>query len=80
MRFADLFLGVDSLFLHAADLFRVPSVGLFGPTACEEWGFRVTPTWRHISGHGSMDTIQREAVLDALLSIAGAGGSGGRVP
>ena len=69
MRHVDLFLGVDSCFLHAADLFRVPGVGLFGPTAPGRWGFRLSPRFRHISGE-SMDRICRESVLDALIEMA----------
>lgn len=37
---ADFFLGIDSCFLHASDLLRVPSVGIFGPTEPSNWGFR----------------------------------------
>ena len=40
---SDLFVGVDSFALHAADLHRVPGVGLFGPTAPGEFGFRFGP-------------------------------------
>lgn len=66
---ADLFLGVDSCMLHAADLFRVPGVGLFGPTKCAEWGFRIGPH-RHVSGDGgNMDRIRVDDVLDALESL-----------
>ena len=66
---ADLFLGVDSCMLHAADLFRVPGVGLFGPTNCAEWGFRIGPH-RHVCGDDHC--IQRVSVpdvLDALESL-----------
>lgn len=38
--YMDLFIGVDSSFLHAADLARVPGIGLFGPTDCSNWGYR----------------------------------------
>jgi hypothetical protein len=65
---ADLFLGVDSCMLHAADLFRVPGVGLFGPTNCEEWGFRFG-RGRHVCGNGSMENISESAVLQALESL-----------
>lgn len=66
---ADLFLGVDSCMLHAADLFRVPGVGLFGPTRCEEWGFRFGPH-RHVCGHGGRTRrIEVDAVLDAMESL-----------
>jgi hypothetical protein len=62
---SDLFLGVDSCMLHAADLLRVPGVGLFGPTSCDEWGFRFGPG-RHVCGDGSMGNITEDAVLRAL--------------
>jgi len=56
--------------LHAADLFRFASLGLFGPTDRRRWGFRLSPRERSIWGEGSMEVIRREAVLDALLEIA----------
>lgn len=65
---SDFFLGVDSCMLHAADLYRIPGVGLFGPTDCREFGFRFAPH-RHVSRGTSMDGIAVEAVLDALESI-----------
>ena len=40
---ADFFLGVDSCMLHLADLFRVPTVGLFGVTDSRHWGLRFAP-------------------------------------
>jgi ADP-heptose:LPS heptosyltransferase len=36
----DLFVGVDSCMLHAADLCRRPGVGLFGSTQARRFGFR----------------------------------------
>jgi ADP-heptose:LPS heptosyltransferase len=69
MRHVDLFLGVDSCFLHAADLFRVPGVALFGPTAARHWGFRFSPCSRHVTG-ASMDDIAPAPVLEALLDVA----------
>jgi ADP-heptose:LPS heptosyltransferase len=66
---ADLFLGVDSCMLHAADLFRVPGVGLFGPTSYSEYGFRFGPH-KHIRGDNqTMTAISEMEVLDALDSI-----------
>jgi hypothetical protein len=69
MRHMDLFLGVDSCFLHAADLYRIPGVGLFGPTQAWEKGFRFAPHVRHVSAE-TMDAIRREAVLEGLLDLA----------
>ena len=70
LRHADLFLGVDSCFLHAADLYRIPGIGLFGPTEPERWGFRLSPRARSIWGKGSMKGIERAPVLDCLLETA----------
>jgi hypothetical protein len=69
MRHVDLFLGVDSCFLHAADLFRVPGVALFGPSDSRHWGFRLSPKFSHVVAE-SMDKIRPEPVLDALLEFA----------
>jgi Glycosyltransferase family 9 (heptosyltransferase) len=62
---ADLFLGVDSCMLHAADLFRVPGVGIFGPTNPQKWGFRFTPH-RYVTSD-SITSITPEQVIDALM-------------
>jgi hypothetical protein len=69
MRYVDLFLGIDSCFLHAADLFRIPGVALFGPTASRQFGFRLSPWARHIAEE-SMDKIRPGPVLEALLELA----------
>jgi Glycosyltransferase family 9 (heptosyltransferase) len=67
---ADLFLGVDSCFLHAADFLRVPGVGLFGPTKCHEFGFRFAPH-RHVTSDSDILAIGEDEVLEALESLAG---------
>ena len=71
LRRTDLFLGIDSCFLHAADLFRLPGVGLFGPTDANKWGFRVSPRGRHVSA-SSMCQLDRERVLKTLIEAVGA--------
>jgi ADP-heptose:LPS heptosyltransferase len=68
VKIANLFIGVDSCFLHAADLFRVPGVGLFGPTRPEEFGFRFGPH-RHVVGKSTMEDILEETVMDAVESL-----------
>ena len=66
---ADIFLGVDSCFLHAADFCGVPGVGLFGPTDSNEFGYRLTPH-RHVRGDGGdMKMISEADVLAALESL-----------
>lgn len=65
---ADLFVGVDSCMLHAADMARVPGVGLFGPTRSVRWGFRFGPH-RHIDRRRMAD-ITVEEVLSAMEELA----------
>ena len=78
---ADLFIGVDSCMLHAADLYRVPGVGLFGPTSVAEWGFRFGPH-RHVQRVGSLALVTVEEVMEVLDDLVEAGRSAhcGRVP
>lgn len=66
---AHFFLGVDSVFLHAADLFRVPGVALFGPTDPHEFGFRFTKC-RHVK-RATMQDIEVESVTDAAVGLLG---------
>jgi hypothetical protein len=39
---SDIFIGIDSCMLHVADLYRIPCVGIFGPTDPQKWGLRFT--------------------------------------
>jgi len=68
VHYSDCFLGVDSCMLHAADVGRVPSVGLFGPTDAHEFGFLVGP---HVAIQAPSDVNQIgvECVLAALESL-----------
>src|SRR5262249_48126309 len=70
---ADLFLGVDSCMLHVADLFRVPGVGLFGPTLPAEWGFRFGTHLHLVGNDGELASIQPLAALAALETLLFAG-------
>jgi hypothetical protein len=70
LKHADLFLGIDSCFLHAADLFRIAGIGLFGPTDPYRFGFRLSPRVLSFWGKGRMEAIRPKAVLDSLLEIA----------
>jgi ADP-heptose:LPS heptosyltransferase len=65
---ADLFLGVDSCMLHAADFSRIPSVGLFGRTSAREFGFLAGPNIT-IQAESGMEEIEEEHVSRALESI-----------
>jgi hypothetical protein len=76
---ADLFLGVNSGMLHAADLFHVPSVGLFGPEdgqhGWRDWGLRFAPG-RNVSARRSVKDIEVGPVLEALDDLIQSGPSG----
>lgn len=64
---SDLFLGIDSSMLHVADLYRVPGVAVFGPTAQNEWGFKFS---RHVHiSSPELDTVSELEILQALLHI-----------
>ena len=65
----DIFVGVDSVFLHIADLFAVPAIGLFGPTNPSEWGVRFGPG-ASVSKI-SMSDIQVEQVFDEVIHLLG---------
>jgi hypothetical protein len=63
----DAFVGIDSYFLHVADFARVPSVGIFGPTAPSQWGFRFT---RHVHVvDESLASLEVGTVLSALSRL-----------
>jgi hypothetical protein len=66
--YADLFVGVDSCFLHAADLMRIPGVGLFAPRSARQWGFRIGPGVS-IEARHSVCAIQPELVASALDTL-----------
>jgi hypothetical protein len=72
---SDLFLGVDSCLLHAADLLSVPGVGLFGPTKARRWGFRFAPSIC-IQAAQAMSEIRPPLVLQQLERVL----SGSSVP
>ena len=65
---ADMFCGVDSSLLHVADIFRVPTVALFGPTDPNRYGARFAPH-RHVKARGNMDEIREDKVLEALEAL-----------
>ncbi|HAS41487.1 MAG TPA: hypothetical protein DCS93_13480 [Microscillaceae bacterium] len=66
---ADYFLGVDSVFLHTADLHQVPSVGIFQDDNYKEFGLRFAKHRHVISSTGRMEDIQVNEVLDALQQV-----------
>jgi hypothetical protein len=78
---ADLFVGVDSCMLHVADSCRVPGVGLFGPTPCDGYGFRLT-LHRHVCGYGAMMGVRVSEALQATDEVIAlmSSGTGARGP
>ncbi len=65
---SDMFCGIDSVMLHAADLFRVPGVGLFGPTNPRVFGFRVAPH-NHVWNTRGINHITVEDVCSACEDL-----------
>ncbi len=65
----DGFLGIDSCLLHAADLYEVPGIGLFGGTHSRRWGFRFSSHW-HIQANESLEEITPESVQARLADLA----------
>ena len=64
---SDIFLGIDSCMLHAADLNNTPAVGLFGPTRFERWGLRLTNRRYHIQApFRDIKQLQKKDVCLAL--------------
>ena len=45
---SDYFIGIDSVFLHVADFYRVKGIGIFGPTNPIEFGFRFSNQHYHV--------------------------------
>lgn len=66
---ADFFVGIDSCMLHAADLFRIPGVGLFGPTKPEEFGFFYALHRNVRSPSGLMSDISASTVFEDIHSL-----------
>jgi ADP-heptose:LPS heptosyltransferase len=64
---ADLFIGVDSCFLHAADALCLPGLALFGATDPASWGFRRSRAFAHVvAPAGRLDDLSPLAVALAL--------------
>lgn len=67
---SDLFLGIDSYFLHVADFSGIPGVGIFGPTNPETWGASYSSAVSLRSGTSTAE-VSSESVIKALLEMAG---------
>lgn len=66
---ADLFVGIDSGMLHVADSFRVPSVGIFGPTDPVRWGFRFADGRAVVAPGGDLRNLRSEVVRVAMQAV-----------
>lgn len=69
---SDYFLGIDSCFLHAADLADVPGLGLFGPSDPREFGFR-NSLGQHIRFSRRMKDISVDAVYRQFTALLASG-------
>jgi ADP-heptose:LPS heptosyltransferase len=73
---AELFVGVDSGMLHVADFFRVPSVGIFGPTDPRRWGCRFTRHRHVVAPSKNLRYLKHQEAIfatESLLSSADKG-------
>ncbi|TWI60262.1 ADP-heptose:LPS heptosyltransferase [Bradyrhizobium huanghuaihaiense] len=61
-----LFIGVDSCFLHVADISRVPGIGLFGPTSPDLFGFRFA---RNIHFRNGLNDTTGDTIACAVRSL-----------
>ncbi len=61
----DVFIGVDSCLLHAADLLNIPGVGLFFSTDPLIWGYRFADSFKNLK-HTASRQITPQRVFDVL--------------
>lgn len=66
MHIVDLFIGIDSVFLHLTNLFKVPTIGIFGPTDPVEWGLKFTQGEIVVSKSGKTEDIPVALVEHAV--------------
>jgi len=66
---SNFFLGIDSVFLHVADFYRIPTVGLFGPTSDVEFGSKFSENENIQAKEGDISKITEIEVLKALNTI-----------
>jgi len=66
---SDYFIGLDSVFLHIADLCRIPSIAIFGPTSFRFWGCRFSRHEHVITPTRQMNDISVAQVKDAFVKL-----------
>lgn len=66
---SDYFIGIDSVFLHVADICRIPTLGIFGPSSYIRYGCRFTKS-KHIgSSDRKMSSIASNLVFDTFKKL-----------
>lgn len=64
LNLSDFFIGLDSCFMHLADINNIPSIVLFGETNEKEWGYRFNEKSVLITGEDNLvNTIQPSDVF-----------------
>lgn len=67
---ADYFIGIDSCFLHAADFYRVPALGIFANTSLSaRYGLFITPHYHAVPQSGLLSDLVPEAVYDSFKAL-----------
>lgn len=73
----DLFVGIDSYFMHAADFARVPTVAIFGETDPRLWGPRFAT--HRVCRAAKASEVSVQEVLAALEELSSPATKGSRV-
>ncbi len=61
------FIGIDSCFMHLADVNRIPAISLYGKTLTEEWGHRFSANSTIIRGRNSdVKLIEEDEVFSVF--------------
>lgn len=66
---ADYFLGIDSVFLHVADLYQIPLVALFKDDSHEKFGVRFARHAHVVSATGKMEDIEVDKVVSTINEV-----------
>ncbi|MEL7488149.1 MAG: glycosyltransferase family 9 protein, partial [Pseudomonadota bacterium] len=61
----DVFVGIDSCFMHYADLLRRPAIGVFRSASIALWGLGLSPIRENLSTHTLSESAARSLVIEA---------------
>lgn len=68
LNLSDFFIGLDSCFMHLADINNIPSIVLFGETNVNEWGYRFNDNSVLITGEDNLVNMIQPADVFQVFS------------